>query len=125
MRFPILLLVTALCSCTGYVVHDQSLQFNEAIADLNSKMILLNAVRVSKDLPMQFSKVSTYQGSGGGSAALSGKLPFGKGPFGTNLPNPVYELDPSLTVSNSVSQLVLVDLNTAEAQTSLRKTVDP
>lgn len=101
--------------CTKVEIEDHSYQFNEATGSLTQKLILLNAVRASKDYPMQFSKIATYQGVGSASGSLTAKIPFG--PDALKL----FEATPSVSMKSGISQLNLADLNTEEAQNSLKR----
>jgi hypothetical protein len=51
----------ALIACVKFEVDDHSYQFNEATGSLGLRLRLLNAVRASKDYPLQFSKIQGYQ----------------------------------------------------------------
>lgn len=114
------ILVLLLTSCTSYEIEDHSVQFNEASESLNLRLLLLNAVRASKDYPLQFSKIGNYQGVGSPSASISASIPWGP-----KLVNPIYEVNPSLALKSGVQQLSLVDLNTEEAQAALKRALTP
>ncbi|MFZ1101630.1 MAG: hypothetical protein WAN86_01925, partial [Hyphomicrobiaceae bacterium] len=104
-----------LTGCVSHQVDDHSYQFNEATGSLGMRLLLLNAVRASKDYPLQFSKISAYQGTGTTSASVSATLPLripGNG-----------SMTPRVDWKDGISQLSLVDLNTAEAQQALKKTI--
>lgn len=108
-----------LVSCVKFEIDDHSYQFNEATGSLGLRLLLLNAVRASKDYPLQFSKISAYQGSGAIGGSVSANIPFK--PFPTNAFGTV---GPKLDWKDGVTQLNLVDLNTEEAQQALKKVVD-
>jgi hypothetical protein len=105
-----------LAGCVSYQVDDHSYQFNEATGSLNLRLLLLNAVRASKDYPLQFSKISAYSGKGAmSSARISASMPIKIPSNGT--------LSPSVDLTDGISKLDLIDLNTEEAQQALRKTL--
>ena len=81
-------------------------------------MLLLNAVRASKEYPLQFPKLGSYQGTGQANTTIGATIPWGP-----QLLNPIYQMNPSLQLKSGVQQLNLVDLNTEEAQTALRKSI--
>jgi hypothetical protein len=108
-----------LTGCVSYQVDDHSFQFNEATGSLSLRMLLLNAVRASKDYPLQFSKIQSYQGTGTTSASVSATLPLKALP---PLPGSG-TATPRVDWKDGISQLTLVDLNTEEAQQALKKTL--
>jgi hypothetical protein len=99
--------------CVNFQVDDHSYQFNEATGSLNLRLLLLNAVRASKDYPLQFSKISGYSGKGAVGGSVSATLPLSGG--GTLLPK--------VDWNDGISRLDLIDLNTEEAQQALKKTL--
>ena len=108
--------LAVLTGCVSYQVDDHSYQFNEATGSLSLRMLLLNAVRASKDYPLQFSKIQSYQGTGTTSASVSATVPLKIFP-GTGTATPKVDW------KDGISQLTLVDLNTEEAQQALKKTL--
>jgi hypothetical protein len=107
--------VVAFGGCVNFQVDEHSYQFNEATGSLSLRLLLLNAVRASKDYPLQFTKITQYQGEGTSSASLSVSLPLATPGTGS--------ISPKMDVKDGISQLDLVDLNTAEAQEALKSTV--
>lgn len=102
--------------CVSHQVDDHSFQFNEATGSLGMRLLLLNAVRASKDYPLQFSKISLYQGKGAmGSASISASMPLKIPSNGS--------LSPKVDWNDGVSRIDLIDLNTEEAQEALKKTL--
>ena len=78
------------------------------------RLLLLNAVRASKDYPLQFSKISSYQGKGAmNHASLGASLPIKLPIEGT--------LTPKVELNDGISTFDLVDLNTEEAQEALKR----
>ncbi len=108
----------ALTACTGFEIEDHSYTFNEATESTGNRLLLLNAVRASKNYPMQFSRISSYTGQGRVTADFSPSFPFGVDA------NHAYDLKPTVKVNSGVQKLDLVDLNTEEAQERLRKKLD-
>jgi hypothetical protein len=105
-----------LTGCVSHQVDDHSFQFNEATGSLGMRLLLLNAVRASKDYPLQFSKISLYQGKGAmGNATLSASLPLKALSAGS--------LGPKVDWNDGVSRIDLIDLNTEEAQEALKRTL--
>jgi hypothetical protein len=103
-----------LTGCVSHQVDDHSFQFNEATGSLGMRLLLLNAVRASKDYPLQFSKISLYQGRGAmGSASLTATMPL-KLPTNGNM-------TPKVDWNDGISRIDLIDLNTEEAQEALKK----
>jgi hypothetical protein len=102
-----------LTGCVSYQVDDHSYQFNEATGSLGMRLLLLNAVRASKDYPLQFSKISLYQGQGTTGASVSASLPLRLPIDGT--------LSPKVDWKDGISRVDLVDLNTEEAQEALKR----
>jgi hypothetical protein len=105
----------ALTGCVNFQVDEHSYQFNEATGSLSLRLLLLNAVRASQDYPLQFTKISSYEGSGTTGGSVSASLPLSFQGSGT--------IAPRVDVKDGISQLNLVDLSTAEAQQALRKTL--
>ena len=103
-----------LTGCAGHQVADHSYQFNEATGSLHLRLLLLNAVRASKDYPLQFSKIQSYQGSGTTTASISASLPLKFPGSGT--------ASPKVDLKDGISEFNLVDLNTEESQQALKKT---
>jgi hypothetical protein len=102
--------------CASIQVDEHSYQFNEATGSLGLRLLLLNAVRASKDYPLQFSKISAYQGTGTLGGSISATMPLQLLPGNGTM-------TPKVDWKDGISQLTLVDLNTEEAQQALRKTV--
>jgi hypothetical protein len=109
----VLLLDTA---CTRVEIEDHSYQFNEAAGSVENRLLLLNAVRASKDYPLQLTKIASYTGAGGWNAGLSPQLFNATGAHA----GPMTDWRPSLSLKSGVSQLALADLNTEEAQQKLK-----
>lgn len=101
--------------CVNYQVDDHSFQFNEATGSLGLRLLLLNAVRASKDYPLQFSRISTYQGKGAVSGQISATLPLKIPTNGS--------MSPRVDLNDGISRIDLIDLNTEEAQQALKKTL--
>jgi hypothetical protein len=104
-----------LAGCVSHQVDDHSFQFNEATGSLTLRLLLLNAVRASKDYPLQFSRISTYQGKGTVSGQISASLPLKIPANG--------EISPRVDLNDGISRIDLIDLNTEEAQQALKKTL--
>ena len=104
-----------LTGCVNFQVDEHSYQFNEATGSLGLRLLLLNAVRASQDYPLQFTKISSYEGSGTTGGSVSASLPLSFPGNGT--------IAPRVDVKDGISQLNLVDLSTEEAQTALRRTI--
>ncbi len=104
-----------LTSCTKLEVADQAFQFNEAVGSTASRLLLLNAVRASKGYPLQFTKLSGYDGGNRWQGEVDPSLPI---PFAASRQ---YTIGPKLTFSPGVTKLTLADLNTAEAQEGFRR----
>jgi len=104
-----------LSACANVQVDEHSYQFNEATGSLGLRLLLLNAVRASKDYPLQFSKISAYQGTGTMGGSVSATMPLQLLSAGN--------VTPKVDWKDGLSQLTLIDLNTEEAQQALRKTV--
>jgi hypothetical protein len=102
--------------CAGIQVDEHSYQFNEATGSLGLRLLLLNAVRASKDYPLQFSKINAYQGTGTMGTSVSATMPMQLFPGNGTV-------TPKVDWKDGVSQLNLIDLNTEEAQQALRKVV--
>jgi len=101
--------------CVSFQVDEHAYQFNEATGSLSLRLLLLNAVRASKDYPLQFTKISAYEGTGTSSASLSASLPLPSLGSGS--------ISPKVDVKDGISELNLVDLNTEEAQQALKRVV--
>ena len=104
-------------ACTTVEIEDHSLQFNQATGSLGNRLLLLNALRAAKGYPLQFSKVTSYQGTSRLDGTLSMTVPFINtiGRSGT--------ASPSAQFKSGVQNLQLSDLNTAEIQQKLRQQV--
>lgn len=117
MRPRVLISVVAVLSlataCVRMELEEHSFQFNEAMGSLSLRLLLLNGVRASKDYPLQFSSLTTYQGKGQAGGQLSATLPLQS--FSTG------SLAPRLDLNDGISQIGLADLNTLEAQAFLKK----
>jgi hypothetical protein len=114
-----------LTSCTSVEIEDHSLQFNQATGSLGSRIMLLNVVRSAKGYPVQYSKVTSYQGNSRTDGGVNLNFPFLAGKIGN--PNTILQggVTPSATFKTGVQNLQLADLNTAEIQRTLRKPVTP
>lgn len=101
------------CAQKEVELHPEA--FNRAIGSLDSRLLLLNAVRASKNYPLAFTKVSTILGSSSTSAEIDPTLPL---PFQANR-----AYDPGLKFSHErgFSSLTIQNLNTEEAQASLKR----
>ena len=97
-------------------VDEHSYQFNEATGSLGLRLLLLNAVRASKDYPLQFSKINAYQGTGTMGASVSAAMPLQLFPGNGTV-------TPKVDWKDGVSQLNFIDLNTEEAQQALKRPV--
>ena len=120
----LVLAASLLAACTRVEIEDHSLQFNQATGSLGNRVMLLNMVRAAKGYPVQFSKVSGYQGTSRLDGGLSLKIPFIGDVIGK--PNQVLQGDitgPNASFKTGVSSLQLADLSTAEFQRTLRKKV--
>ena len=103
-----------LTGCVSHQLDDHSFQFNEATGSASMRLLLLNAVRASKDYPLQFSKLSSYKGKGAmNHASLGASLPIKLPIEGT--------LTPKVELNDGISTFDLVDLNTEEAQEALEE----
>lgn len=103
-----------LIACVKMEIDDHSYQFNEATGSTGLRLLLLNAVRASKDYPLQFSKINTYQGTGTVGGSISADIPVSSIADGI-------KLTPKIDIKPPINQLALVDLNTEEAQQALKK----
>jgi hypothetical protein len=114
-----------LASCTSVEIEDHSLQFNQATGSLGSRIMLLNVVRSAKGYPVQYSKVTSYQGNSRTDGGVNLNIPLLFGTIGN--PNQILQgsASPSATFKTGVQNLQLADLNTAEIQRTLRKPVTP
>jgi hypothetical protein len=123
---PALVLMITLCvgACTKLEVEDQAIQFNEGTGESSAQLVLLNAVRASKDYPLQFSRIQSMTGKGAGSFEIGSQLPFDALRLGASSGTSFATLSPKLTYGSTVSQLNLVDLNTEEAQQQLKRQID-
>jgi hypothetical protein len=117
VSLAVVALVLSLASgCASVQVDDHSYQFNEATGSLGLRLLLLNAVRASKDYPLQFSKINAYQGTGTMGGSISASMPL------TGFPGNG-AVSPKVDWKDGISQLNLIDLNTEEAQQALRRTI--
>ena len=105
-------------SCSGLEVYQQSSEFNSAVSNSSNNLLFLNIIRASKHYPMQFTKLQTYEGGGSTQGTAQFRFPFGPGAI-----NPVYGFDPQFSVKGHLSKIALVDLNTQEAQSALKRQV--
>ena len=115
-----------LSACIRTEISDQSLQFNQATSSVGNKLLLLNAVRASKNYPMQFSKLGSFTGSGRISGGLTVGGPFaikkiGSGPLAPSLKTGT--IGTAVNIGSGISSLQLTDVSTEEAQTKLRSPV--
>jgi hypothetical protein len=105
----------ALTGCARAQLEHQANALNHASAVSMSAQVLLNAVRASRDLPMSFTKLQSYQASNMASGNLSAKFPFGPDAPGSN------ELGSSLSWNPGVGTIQYVDVNTGSAIAELNK----
>lgn len=113
-----------LASCTSVEIEDHSLQFNQAAGSLSNRVLLLNVVRAAKGYPLQFSKLTSYQGQSRLDGGVSLNIPFIADVIGKKPPSQLLQgsATPSATFKTGVQSLALSDLNTAEIQRGLRET---
>jgi len=64
------------CSFGGYVA-DSSSDYNDTLADVANKQLVINILRARDNLPLEFSDLSQIRGSIQGTAALQPTAPFG------------------------------------------------
>lgn len=107
-------LLFPLLGCTKMEIEDHSYQFNEAVGSVDNRLLLLNAVRASKDYPVRFSVLQAYTGSS-----------RWDGTYAPDVPLPIradrsYKLLPSFDLNPGVESLQLADLNPAKAQRELK-----
>jgi len=107
----------ALCGCTQHEIEMHPEAFNRAIGSLDTRLLLLNAVRASKNYPLEFTSVSTVLGGAKFTAELDPSLPF---PF-----SPSRSYDPGIKAyhERSISSLAIANLNTAEALGGLKRSL--
>ena len=107
----------ALCSCAQHEIELHPEAFNRAIGSLDTRLLLLNSARASKNYPTQFTSVSTVLGSSKTNSELDPTLPL---PF-----DPSRSYDPGLKIAHErgFSQLSVSNLNTKEAQKGLKKPI--
>ncbi len=116
--FPLLFAaVTLVVGCTKLEIEDHSLQFNEAVGTVDNQLLLLNAVRASKDYPVRFSLIQSYTGTS-----------RWEGTYAPDVPFPIrgdrsYKLLPSFDFNPGIQNLNLADLNTSESQAELKRTL--
>jgi hypothetical protein len=103
--------------CVKYELEDQALQFNEATSTTSLRLLLLNGVRASKDYPLQFSRVSSFQGTGSASGSIGATIPL-RAPT-----NQFISLTPKVDLKDGITQIGLADLNNEEAQQALKKQI--
>jgi len=115
---PLVAVVVFLSACTKMEIENHSLQFNEAVGTLENQLLLLNAVRASKDYPVRFTKLNSYTGTSRWDGTYAPDVPF---PLS---PDRQYKVLPSFKFSPGINNMQLADLNTAEAQRALKTNID-
>jgi hypothetical protein len=98
----LLLLSTGVVACTSYQLSDRSINFNDALQDLDNRQVLLNAVRASKRYPPYFTSISQINATGElDGSQLNLTVPFG--PVGHNAfsAGPMIKAGTGLTVSTN------------------------
>jgi hypothetical protein len=74
----VLCLACALAGCSfGGYVADSSSDYNDTLADVANKQLVINILRARDNLPLEFSDLSQIRGSIQGTAALQPTAPFG------------------------------------------------
>ena len=99
--------------------------FNQQTADTKSAAILTNIMRAAYAEPLQFTDISTAQGSGNLQASTGSTLPFPfRGGFGVPLAQQFLTFTPGAQASAS-NQFVVQNLNTQEFYNGLQTPVAP
>jgi len=135
-------------SCTKFEINDQTYQFNEATGNVGNQLLLLNAVRSAKGYPMQFTSITSYEGTGRISGSINPNIPFIVDDtivnVGTNIANikkktgkkyySIYDDNFAAGVGNTnntginfntgVQKLLISELNDKEALKDLKTTLD-
>lgn len=114
-----LVLAAALSACTSMEVQERTFQYNQATGSLGARLLLLNAVRAAQRYPLQFTRISEFKGEDTISGKLTGKIPFGPQAVLNN------SFDPTLDWNSGLNSLTVLDLNTEEAQSALKRPLTP
>jgi hypothetical protein len=104
-----------LFGCAKAQLEHQSGSFNRAVASTISQQALLNAIRASLDLPMSFTKLTSYTAGNMINGSFASKVPFG--PEAAS----IFDLGPQVSWSSGVSQIQYSDANTASALAKLNE----
>ena len=116
-------LCTSLASCAKEQLISQSSQFNRATAETASELILLNAARASKDLPLLFTVLTGYTAGNRSnlSATLAPNFPFGVDARGGS-GNQVFNLTPGFNFNYNpgVAAITYGSLNTAQGLVGIK-----
>ncbi|MCP3447199.1 hypothetical protein [Bradyrhizobium sp. CCGUVB14] len=105
--------------CTRGELEHKADAYNQAIAESNSRQILLNAVRASQRAPMSFvgfgdvAAAPTFSGSAGGT--------FNFDPFGLT----TYNLNPTVNVNGGFTSFTMNNLNYAAFAQEMQRPLPP
>lgn len=103
LLFGVLLsLIAGLAACTPYQVSDRSMNFNDALQDLDNRQVLLNAVRASKRYPPYYTAVNQISSTGElDGSQVNFSLPFGPISHNNNSVSPMIKVGTGITMQTN------------------------
>ncbi len=115
----LMMLLACAAGCTRGELEHKADAYNQAIAELNNRQILLNAVRASQRAPMSFvgfgdvAATPTFSGAAGGT--------FNFDPLGLT----TYNINPTLNVNGGFTSFTMNNLNYAAFAQELQRPLPP